>query len=118
MRNIRLSIPLALVAAIVSVPVFAQDHHVGQPSCAALNDPAPMTDAEIKSCLTEIFLLNQQTGPIVFNDTMAGTVAPPRVGQAGANGTPGATGPQGPVGPKGPPGDPGPPGPIISIGPF
>ena len=80
------------------------------PSCAALSQAAPLTDAELKACFIHLFLMNAQTGNQAFDfrthggsGTGGGGVAGP-TGDAGANGAAGPTGPAGATGPIGPPG--------------
>ena len=107
-----LALSMAVALSVLSVPALADS-----PNCDALNAPAPITDAQIKSCLIHIMLLNQRQGPIVFNDTMAGTSGPGSPGAVGSAGSDGVTGPNGPQGPQGPPGPVGTPGPIGPVGP-
>ena len=104
--------------ALLSSPAFAQGNHTGIPVCAGLTSAAPMTDAEIKACLTLLLAQAQQHGPIIFTNTMATTSGGGQQGATGPAGTNGATGPQGPQGPQGPKGDTGPQGPAGSPIPF
>jgi hypothetical protein len=112
MQKRYLALSMAVALSVLSVPALAES-----PNCDALNAPAPITDAQIKSCLIHIMLLNQRQGPIVFSDTMAGTSGPGSPGTVGAAGADGATGPDGPQGPQGPAGAPGPIGPAGPQGP-
>ncbi len=118
----RVRTSLALAFSLFAAPAFAQGNHFQIPSCVGLQSPTPMSDGDIKACLTQILLLSQQHGPIIFANTMASTSsggssgAAGPAGPAGANGATGATGAtglQGPAGSPGPAGLPGTPAPGI-----
>ncbi len=112
----RVRTSLALAFSLFAAPALPQGNHFQIPSCTGLQSPTPMTDGDIKACLTQILLLSQQHGPIIFANTMASTSsggssgAAGPAGPAGANGAAGATGPQGAQGIPGPQGEPGAPG--------
>jgi len=93
---------MALVAG-QTVPAMAASATL-PPSCDALSQAAPLTDAELKACFIHLFLMNAQTGNQVYDFRTSGGGS----GVAGPQGDPGTLGAPGPTGPTGSPGVTGP----------
>ena len=112
-----LGVSTALMLSLLSGPAFAQGNHAQLPTCDGLTATKPMSDAEIKACLSQLLADVQQHGPVILNNTLATASGGGQLGSAGAagvngmNGAAGAQGPQGAQGETGPAGPQGPTGP-------
>ena len=101
---------LSLAGGQSAPALAAAGSHVA-PSCTAVTQASPMTDAEVKACLLHLFLMNAQTGTRFYDFSIS------RVTSAGPSGDPGIAGPAGPTGALGQTGIQGPTGPTGAPGP-
>ena len=106
-----LGVSTALMLSLLSGPAFAQGNHAQLPTSVGLTAAKPMSDAEIKACLSQLLADVQQHGPVILNNTLATASGGGQQGAAGVNGMNGAAGAQGPQGAQGETGPAGPQGP-------